>query len=348
MAVFLLVFLSVYGAVNFYVLRRLFSLFSLKVNVWFYVLFIFCTFSYVLAAVLERNVANICTKVFYVLAANWMGVGFLLCCCLLVFEIVNLIFSPGKLIAGVSVLAVGLVLTIYSMINAAGLGVVTVNLDAPVNMRIVQLSDIHLGSTSTAYLSRIVETTNALAPDVVLITGDLLDSHRPLTREAVAPLNDLVAPAFLVAGNHEGYFGIEKAADLISTTGVRFLRNEVVDFQEVQIIGIDDSYDRDHLAKMIPKMAIDAAKFSILMYHRPIGLEAADRAGIELMLAGHTHFGQIFPFNYFVGLRHRYMTGLHRQGGCTLFVSTGTGTWGPRMRLGSDNQIVLINLSPAK
>lgn len=343
---FLLVFLSVYGAVNFYVLRRLFSLFSFKAKIWFYLLFICCTLSYLLAAVLERNFANTATKVFYLLAATWMGVAFLLFCCLLVFELVNLIFSPPKLIAGISILAVTLVLTVYSMINATRLGVVTVNLDAPIKMSIVQLSDIHLGSTSTAYLARIVATTNSLAPDVVLITGDLLDSHRPLTSAAVAPLKDLAAPAFLVTGNHEGYFGIEKAAELISTTKVRFLRNEVVDFQQVQIIGIDDSYDKDHVAKMIPKLAIDAAKFNILMYHRPKGLEAADRAGIDLMLAGHTHFGQIFPFNYFVRLSHRYMKGLYRQGGCTLFVSTGAGTWGPRMRLGSENQIVLIKLSP--
>ena len=84
------------------------------------------------------------------------------------------------------------------------------------------------------------------------------------------------------------------------------------------------------------------------MCHRPHGLESAAKVGIDLMLAGHTHFGQIFPFNYVVGLSHPYIKGLYKHGDCFLYVSPGTGTWGPRMRLGSHNQIVLVELSPSR
>jgi hypothetical protein len=83
------------------------------------------------------------------------------------------------------------------------------------------------------------------------------------------------------------------------------------------------------------------------MYHRPQGFEAASKSGIDLMLSGHTHSGQIFPFNYFVRLKNPYIKGLYRNGVCSLFVSSGTGTWGPGMRLGSYNQIVLLRLSPS-
>lgn len=344
---FIAIFLSVYCLVNFYVLRRLFSLFSLKVNILFYVLLVICTFSYLLAAILERTFANTLTKIFYNIAAMWMGVGFLLFCCLGVFEIVNLIFSLPKSICGWTVLAVTFILTVYSMINASRLKVVSVDIDAPVSMNIVQLCDIHLGSTSTAFLSGIVETTNALYPDIVVITGDLLDSHRPLTAEALAPLNSFTAPVFFVTGNHEDYFGIEKAMALISTTKVKPLRNETAEFRGINLIGIDHSHNSNQVAEQLRLLSPDPAKYNILMYHCPQGLEAASKSGIDLMLSGHTHSGQIFPFNYFVRLKNPYIKGLYRNGVCSLFVSSGTGTWGPGMRLGSYNQIVLLRLSPS-
>ena len=345
MIVFLLIFLSISGLMNFYVLRRLFSLFSLKANIWFYVLFVACTFSYLLGAILERWLGNSLTKIIYQLAATWMGVSFLLLCCLVIFEIVNLVFSPAKAIAGWTIVGVVFGLTIYSIINASRFSVVTVGLNAPVEMRIVQLCDIHLGSTSTGYLARIVEMTNSLSPDVVLITGDLLDSHRPLGREAVAPLDNLIAPTFMVAGNHEHYFGIEKAMSLIGSTKVRLLRNEIVEFRGVRLIGIDDNHDKDRLVEQIASLPPAPGRYDILMCHRSHGLEAAAKVGIDLMLAGHTHFGQIYPFNYVVGISHPYIKGLYKYGGCFLYVSGGTGIWGPRMRLGSRNEIVLLELS---
>jgi len=314
----------------------------------FYVLAVICTFSYPLAAIFERTFGNTLTKIFYELAAAWIGVSFLLFCCLAVFEIINLMFSLPKSIAGWTILAITFLLTVYSMINAFRLKVITVDIDAPVSMNIVQLSDIHLGSTSTAFLSRIVETTNSIRPDLVLITGDLLDSHRRLTGDDLSPLNNLTGPVFFVTGNHEGYFGMEKAMALISTTKVKPLRNETTRFMGIQLIGIDYSHNRDQVAEQLALLSIDPAKYNILMCHHPGGFKAACNAGIDLMLSGHTHGGQIFPFNYFVRLRDPYLKGLYRKGDSSLFVSTGTGTWGPKMRLGSHNQIVYLRLCPSR
>ena len=348
MLIFLTTFLTIYGLMNFYVLRRLFSLFSLKANLWFYLLFTLCTLSYLLAVILERNFANFLTRIFYHLAATWMGVAFLLLCCLLIFEIVNLIFSPPKLIAGCTVLAVTFILTIYSMINASRLTVTRVNLDAPPTMNIAHLSDIHLGCTSTAYLARIVERTNSLSPDLVLITGDLFDSHRGLTPQDIAPLNDLTAPTFFVTGNHELYFGLDDAMNLLATTDIKPLRNEMITFKDIQLIGIDDSHRLRHLPEQLAQLPLDPNHYNVLMYHRPRFLEYAAAANIDLMLSGHTHYGQIFPFNYIVGLSHPHLKGLHQLDNCSLYVSPGTGVWGPKMRLGSHNQITLLQLSPTK
>ncbi len=242
---------------------------------------------------------------------------------------------------GIAVLAVAAIASVYAMINARILYVTTVHIPATVDMDIVQLSDIHLGSVSGRFLPRVVEKTNALNPDVVLITGDLIDSAHRLDTAAVATLNQLNAPVFFVTGNHERYANIEKVMALLNTTKVKALRNEVVDFDDVQIIGIDNE---NGVADELRHIEIDPGKFSILLHHRPEGLEAASKAGIDLMLSGHTHSGQIFPFNYYVRRHFRYIKGLYKHKNLYLYVSAGTGTWGPRMRLGSKSEITLIRL----
>ena len=117
---------------------------------------------------------------------------------------------------------------------------------------------------------------------------------------------------------------------------------------DIQFVGIDDSDNPGHVADTLPSIAMDKSKYRILLYHRPLGWEDAREHGIELMLSGHTHNGQIFPFNLLVKTRFKKIHGLYQNGGSALYVSPGTGTWGPIMRLGSVNEITCINLRPAK
>ncbi|MHC4721502.1 MAG: metallophosphoesterase, partial [Planctomycetota bacterium] len=199
----------------------------------------------------------------------------------------------------------------------------------------------------------------------VVITGDLVDSHHRLDSAALARLNDLAAPVFFVLGNHERYAGMANVLALLKGTKVRTLRNESVTLDGLQIIGIDDEND---VADRLKHIEIDPAKFAVLLYHRPEGLEAASKAGIDLMLSGHTHRpegleaaskagidlmlsghthnGQIFPFNFYLRQLFPYVKGLYRHENLHLYVSTGTGTWGPRMRLGSKSEIILLKLHP--
>ncbi|MED5227799.1 MAG: metallophosphoesterase, partial [Pseudomonadota bacterium] len=126
--------------------------------------------------------------------------------------------------------------------------------------------------------------------------------------------------------------------------GVRVLRNNSVLADGLQLIGIDDADDVHQVGRELANITLDPQCFKVLLYHRPSGWDSAVKAGIDLTLSGHTHNGQIFPFNWLVKQQFKLITGLHRSGQCQLYVSPGTGTWGPVMRLGSRNEITCIDL----
>jgi len=329
---------------NFYVLARLAGFFGLKRNLVFYLVLAFCTLSLFLANYLERYIGNNLTGLIYFFCSLWMGILFLFFCTLLGYEILHLFMKFNPRTAGIVITVFVAVLSLYSMLNAQRLAVRVLEIPCTVDMDLVQWSDVHTGSTSAGFLKRIITKTNKLKPDAVLITGDLADGVGEKNRAALRMLDRLDAPVFLVTGNHERYTGIEKVAAAMAATKIRFLRNEVVDFQGVKIIGIDDGDNKNQLAMQLNRLNLNPSDFTVLMYHRPVGLEAASAAGIDLMLTGHTHNGQIFPFNYIVGIFFKYMSGFFEVNGTSLYVCPGTGTWGPRMRLGSRCEIVLIKL----
>jgi len=336
--------LGIYFGGNFYILWRLFGLLGIKRRFVFAILLLILTFSFLGAIILERRFGNALTKVLYTLASHWMGIALILLTCLILYEVINFFSKIPTPYGGTAVLVVAAITSIYAMINARTLHITSVDIPATVDMDIVQLSDIHLGSVGSDFLEPVVEKTNFLNPDLVVITGDLVDSHHRLDREALARLNDLNAPVFFVLGNHERYAGLNNVMTLLETTKLKTLRNESAHFGQLQIIGIDDEND---VAERLRKIKIDPEKFALLLYHRPEGIEAASEAGVDLMLTGHTHGGQIFPFNYYIRRHFRYLKGLYRHENSYLYVSTGTGTWGPRMRLGSKSEIILIKLRPA-
>jgi predicted MPP superfamily phosphohydrolase len=348
--IFLLIFHALYFGMNFYVLARLVSLFGLKRNLVFYSLLAFCTLSLFLANYLERSIGNNLTGIIDFFLTLWMGILFLFFCTLIGYELLHLFVKINPKTAGVVITTIVAILSLYSMLNAQMLAVKVIEVPSKVNMNLIQLTDIHLGSTGTGFLKRIITKTEELtrhggqAPDAVLITGDLIDGVGEKNRADLRMFDRLDVPIFLSSGNHERYTGIEKIAEVLAETKIRFLRNEVVDFQGIKIIGINDSDDKNQLARQLSRLNLNPSDFTVLMYHRPVGLEAASAAGIDLMLTGHTHNGQIFPFNYIVGIFFKYMSGFFEVNGTSLYVCPGTGTWGPRMRLGSRCEIVLIKL----
>ena len=344
MLVFLSIFLGICFSGYYYTLSRLFLFFKLKHNIFFWLILAFLAFGYVGFSILEFKFPCSAWRIFMRLSAIGLGVGWICLVIIISHDLLHLVFKFPISTSRWVVLGLIVSLTIYSLINAMRLEVKTIEVTAPVEKRIVHWSDVHLGSVSSRHLKHLVEKTNALNSDLVLITGDLVDPQGNLTSDSLTPLNSLTAPAYFVTGNHERYVGLGKVMSLLEKTPVIVLRNEVVLFDSLQLVGIDDSDNRDQVRRNLAALELNPDFFTILLYHQPEGFKDAEAAGVDLMLSGHTHNGQIWPFHRMVRLRFKYVKGLHTIGDMNLYVSTGSGTWGPPMRLGSRNQITMIKL----
>jgi predicted MPP superfamily phosphohydrolase len=223
-------------------------------------------------------------------------------------------------------------------------------------LKIVQISDVHIGPTlGHDWLAGIVARINALAPDAVVITGDLVDGSVEELRAHTAPLADLKAPlgVFFVTGNHEYYSGADAWIAELRRLGVRVLRNERVELRRgedvLDLIGIDDAtahqFGRGHGADLQRAIAgRDDGRESILLAHQPKQAAEAAGHGVGLVLSGHTHGGQIWPFTFLVRLQQPYNAGLYRDRDTQIYVSRGTGYWGPPMRLGAPAEITQLEL----
>lgn len=341
---FFLIFATICLGGYYYILARLFSFFKLKQNLVFWLLLVVLAFGYIGLTMLDRKFPSALWKPLLRLSALALGVGWLCLIILLCHDILYLIFRfPVQISRWFAVGAIAL-LSVYAFVNTFWIQLKCLEFAAPVNLKIVQLSDIHFGSVSRQHLKRLIKKTNALNPDMVLITGDLVDQPDCATADSLALLNDLTAPAYWISGNHERYIGLSKVTAVLKETTVIPLRNEAVEVAGIQLLGIDDSENPDQVRRVLPTLRFDPAKYTILMYHRPDGFDDAAKSGVDLMLSGHTHDGQIWPFNHVVQSRFKYLKGLHQIDNMTLWITTGSGTWGPPMRLGSRNQITLINL----
>jgi predicted MPP superfamily phosphohydrolase len=220
--------------------------------------------------------------------------------------------------------------------------------------RIVQITDVHVGPTiGKEFIEAIVAHVNALRPDLVAITGDLVDGSVAQLAEHVAPLGKLRARdgVFFVTGNHEYYSGADAWIAHLGTLGVRVLRNERVRIggeEGFDLAGIDDvsSSGHGHGADLRGALAgRDEARACVLLAHQPRGIELADALGVDLQLSGHTHGGQLFPWNFLVRLQQPFVEGLHKLARAQIYVNCGTGYWGPPMRLGAPAEISEIELS---
>jgi predicted MPP superfamily phosphohydrolase len=221
---------------------------------------------------------------------------------------------------------------------------------------LVQLTDIHVGPTiGRGFIEELVRRTNELNPDVVAITGDLVDGSVEELRDAVAPLADLRARfgVYFVTGNHEYYSGVEEWLAEVTRLGIRVLRNERVAIDDgghgFDLAGVDDFHAHGQAPGHGPdlKRAMagrDPTRAVVLLAHQPRAIHEATALGVSLQLSGHTHGGQIWPFNYMVHLQQPYVAGLVREGSTQLYVSRGTGYWGPPMRLAAPAEITKIVL----
>jgi predicted MPP superfamily phosphohydrolase len=226
--------------------------------------------------------------------------------------------------------------------------------------RMVQLTDVHVGTTiGRDFVADVVRRTNALEPDLIAITGDLVDGTPEQLRDGVAPLAELKARhgVFFVTGNHEYFSGVGAWLEALPRLGMRVLRNERVSIGEgadaFDLAGVDD-HSAARYGGLEPDAALAAAlagrdpsRELVLLAHQPRAFAGAALRGVGLQLSGHTHGGQIWPFGYLVHLAQPFVAGLHRRGASQIYVSRGTGYWGPPMRLGAPAEITLLTLRRA-
>jgi len=260
----------------------------------------------------------------------------------------------GVAFYGLAVLACG-----YGLLNAAWLRVTRVTVPLPhlppawQGREVVLMSDLHLGNVRGAgFTRRVVNKVRSLQPFAVFVCGDVFDGPKADYDRLVEPCRALTAPAgvYFVTGNHEEFTERAKFIAAIERAGLRVLNNEKITVQGLQIVGVHDgeAVEPERLRKVLQDAALDRQQASILLAHRPSNLSVAEAAGISLQVSGHTHKGQMWPWFWLAYKVHGpFAYGLNRFGNLLVLTSSGAGTWGPPVRVGTKSEIVLIRLECA-
>lgn len=224
--------------------------------------------------------------------------------------------------------------------------------------RLVQVSDLHIGPTlKRDFASMVVDKVNSLNPDIIAVTGDLIDGLVPVLENDVEPFKDFHSKfgTYYVSGNHEYYWGVNQWFEHVSKLGMRVLNNKSEIISTVDgdlLIGGVNDYDAERFTPDQPSSPVQAiyrnknkkTDYKILLAHQPRSCFEAQKAGFDLQLSGHTHGGQFVPWNYLVRLQQPFVAGLDKYKNMLVYTNRGTGYWGPPLRLGVPSEITLITL----
>lgn len=337
---------------------------GIRSALWLRLLLGFLSVSFVCASLLAFRYTNPLVRAFYRGAAVWLGLlTFLFLAALLSW----ILFAAARL-AGPSMngleanfhrvveglFAAAVVAGLYGVFNANWTRITrtTVRLanlpEAWRGRKAALISDVHLGHVRNgSFLRRMVAKILREEPDAIFIAGDLYDGTAIDAGRAAEPLSRLTAPhgVYFVAGNHEQFGDDSKYLNAITAAGVRVLSNEKVEADGLQIIGVPyrNAAQDGHFASALHRIRFDRERASILLTHAPDHPEIAEAAGVSLQLSGHTHLGQFIPWSWMARRIYRqFVYGLSRIGKMQVFTSSGAGTWGPPLRLGSNPEIVVL------
>ena len=315
--------------------------------------------SFVAASVLAFSYTSGPVRAIYKAAAVWMGLlSFLLIAALaswVLFATVSLAGIEINFHLLVEVLfTIAIALGLYGVWNAGWTRVTRARVrlenlpDAWRGRKAALISDVHLGHVRNRnFLERIIAKVLREEPDLIFIAGDLFDGTAIDAHKAAEPLSQLTAPhgVYFVAGNHEQFGDDSQYLSAIAATGVRVLNNEKVNVDGLQIVGVPyrDAVGNGGLASVLKRVPLDRERASILLTHAPDDPASAEALGFSLQLSGHTHLGQFIPWSWMARRVYRqFVYGLSRIGRMQVFTSSGAGTWGPPLRLGSNPEIVLL------
>jgi predicted MPP superfamily phosphohydrolase len=326
---------------------------------WLKLILGFLSVTFIAASLLAFRYTNTAVRAFYRAAAVWVGVlSFLFLAAVSSWIIFGVARAAGwainfhaiaEFLFGAAVVA-----GLYAVFNAnwtriTRTTVQLANLPAAWRGRTAALiSDVHLGHVRNGnFLRRMVAKILREEPDAIFIAGDLYDGTAIDAGRAAEPLNKLTAPqgVYFVAGNHEQFGDDSRYLNAIAAAGVRVLSNEKIEVDGLQIIGVPyrHAVQDGQLASVLRGVRLDRNRASILLTHAPDHPEIAEAAGVSLQLSGHTHLGQFIPWSWMARRIYRqFVYGLSRIGKMQVFTSSGAGTWGPPLRLGSNPEIVML------
>ena len=313
-------------------------------------------------------------RIFYTLAAVWMGFAsfFLLAAlvCWIAYAlsaVTGLGWRPASIAN--SAFAAAALAAFYGILNSAWPRITRIKVTLPGlppqwrGRTATLVSDLHLGHVrNVRFVRRVVNNIAALQPDIALIAGDLYDGVAGDFEKLAEPWKELTSPAgpggaarhapelgvYYIAGNHEEFYRHAEYLPPLLRTGIRVLNNEKVEIDGLQLIGVhyQDAAHPDHYRTLLKSMGLDRSRASVLLLHAPVRLPVNEEEGISLQLSGHTHGGQFFPWTL-VGRRvwGKFNHGLARFGNLQLYTTYGAGTWGPPLRLATTPEIVLIEFA---
>ena len=376
--IFFSVVLIVHIAVNYYLFKHTKPLFSYEgwLGVTLKIAFLFLVLSYPIGRVLERLLPSATAEFIAKIGAFWLGAMLYLTLLFLLIDLARLFYHfagfPGflspsngiahfrKVVIGIYsmtsiILFAGYLNALYPRVNKLNIKTAK-SLKGNEKLTIGMASDIHLGSIiSNGRLERFVSMMNEQKPDIILLAGDIFDEDLgPVIKNDMGKLlSSLKAPlgVYAVTGNHEYIGGVEPAVKYLENHNIKVVRDTtfvIGDF--LNIVGREDrqaqvmgGLSRKPLKQIV--LEVDSSFFTILLDHQPYNLNEALENGIDLQLSGHTHHGQMFPFNLITKSIFEVSKGLKKIENTYVYVSTGFGTWGPPVRIGNRPEIAVIEVT---
>ncbi len=301
---------------------------------------------------------NIFTRLYSTISAIWIGSFVYLFLTSVLYGLVTMFGIKNTESVGEFLLAIALVASAYGIVHARNTRIVEVSVrlknlpEQWVGKKAAWVSDLHLGQILGSWFARVVmQKINSVRPDIVFIGGDLFDgTSAPDLDKLIAPLKDISSThgTYYVTGNHEEFGNNEKFIAAVKGAGIEVLQNSVVSVEGLQIIGVDydTTSEREPYKKILSNLKIDSQKASILLKHEPKDLDLAAASGISLQISGHTHQAQLWPLRYIANAVYKgYAYGLKKYDAMQMYTSSGVGTWGPPMRVGTRSEVVVFTFT---
>ena len=372
--IFFSIFFTIYGLVNYYIFIRGWQVinYNAHTRVYYSIIFIFLSSSFIIGRLLERYCLNHVSSIFVWIGSFWLAAMTYFLLFIVFIDIIRLLNfivpfisiktnNQLKQILFLSAIIITTIIVIVGYINSISLHITRLNLNINKkskleNIHIVAVSDIHLGTIiETVRLKKIIKTINSLKPDIVLLIGDIFDEDLgPVIKKNLG--NDLTKinskfGVFAVLGNHEYIGGVEQAKKYLIDHNITVLQDSVVHSETgIYLVGREDISIKQFLGKTRKQLKeilekVDKNHPIILMDHQPFNLDEAINNGVDLQLSGHTHHGQLWPFNYLTRAIYKISYGYKKFNNTHFYVSSGVGTWGPPIRTNSRSEIVKIILN---